>query len=244
LTNSQLTTAICSPRSHSKPDAGDVKRISQLAKSIEGFEKELEKLRTKASGYEERINKLQAQIEEVGGLKLKSQKAKVSDLQDQIRHNEDRYVKAKTGKAKAEKDLAKLLKNLETNTAKLEETQAELAELVEQLEANTAEMDPIRETVESIREALSDKREELQTLKSELDEQEGAIIEFKKLEVSRSLLFSLLLSLTLCLPSTQAKLRATFNDQEKQLKEMNRIFDHWTAKLGELEMPETDQYVS
>jgi len=187
LSNSQLTTALCTPRSHSKPDAGDVKRISQLAKSIEGFEKELEKLRTKASGYEERINKLQAQIEEVGGLKLKSQKAKVSDLQDQIRHNEDRYVKAKTGKAKAEKDLAKLLKNLETNTAKLEETQAELAELVEQLEANTAEMDPIRETVESIREALSDKREELQTLKSELDEQEGAIIEFKKLEVSRSL---------------------------------------------------------
>ncbi|GAA5823455.1 hypothetical protein JCM5353_002154 [Sporobolomyces roseus] len=207
-------------QSHSKPDAGDVKRISQLTKSIEGLDKELEKLRTKASGYEERINKLQAQIEEVGGLKLKSQKAKVSDLQDQIRHNEDRYVKAKTGKAKAEKDLAKLLKNLETNTAKLEETQAELAELVEQLEANTAEMDPIRETVEGVREALSDKREELQTLKSELDEQEGAIIEFKKLE---------------------AKLRATFNDHEKQLKEMNRIFDHWTAKLGELEMPETDQ---
>ncbi|GAA5961890.1 hypothetical protein JCM3765_006425 [Sporobolomyces pararoseus] len=207
-------------QSQSKPDAGDVKRISQLAKSIEGFEKELDKLRTKASGYEERINKLQAQIEEVGGLKLKSQKAKVSDLQDQIKHNEDRFVKAKTGKAKAEKDLAKLLKNVEANTAKLEETQAEIAEILEQLEVNTAEMDPIRETVDSIREALSDKREELQTLKSELDETEGAIIEFKKLE---------------------AKLRATFNDHEKQLKEMNRIFDHWTAKLGELEMPETDQ---
>ncbi|GAA5896181.1 condensin subunit SMC4 [Sporobolomyces salmoneus] len=207
-------------QSHSKPDAGDVKRISQLSKSIEGFEKELDKLRSKASGYEERINKLQAQIEEVGGLKLKSQKAKVSDLQEQIRHNEDRFVKAKTGKAKAEKDLAKLLKNIEGNTAKLEESQAEVAEIVEQLEVNTAEMDPIRETVDSIREALTDKREELQTLKAELDEQEGAIIEFKKLE---------------------AKLRATFNDHEKQLKEMNRIFDHWTSKLGELEMPETDQ---
>lgn len=170
-------------RSHSKPDAGDVKRISQLAKSIEGSEKELDKLRVKASAYEKRINELQAQIEEVGGLRLKSQKAKVSDLQDQIRHNEDRFVKAKTGKAKAEKDLAKLLKAVDANAAKLEETQAEVAEIVEQLEQNTSEMDPIRETVESIREALSDKRDELSTLKAELDEQEGAIIEFKKLEV-------------------------------------------------------------
>lgn len=150
------------------------------------MDKELDKLRSKASGYEERINKLQAQIEEVGGLKLRSQKAKVSDLQDQIKHNEDRFVKAKTGKAKAEKDLVKLLKNFETNSAKLEETQAEIAEISEQLQSNTAEMDPIRETVDSIREALTDKRDELQNLKSELDEQEGAIIEFKKLEVCSS----------------------------------------------------------
>ncbi|GAA6021135.1 hypothetical protein JCM11491_005650 [Sporobolomyces phaffii] len=207
-------------QSQSKPDAGDVKRMSQLAKMIESAEKDLDKLRAKAAGYEERINELQAQIEEVGGLKLKSQKAKVSDLQDQIRHNEERFVKAKTGKAKAEKDLAKLLKSLESNTAKLEETQAEIAEIVQELDANKTEMDPIREVVESSREALSDKREELQSLKTELDEQEGAIIEFKKLEV---------------------KLRSAFTDHEKQLKEMNRIFDHWTAKLGELEMPETDQ---
>ncbi|GAA5870268.1 hypothetical protein JCM1840_001607 [Sporobolomyces johnsonii] len=207
-------------RSHSKPDAGDVKRIAQLEKAIDGSNEELEKLREKASGYEQRINKLQAQIEEVGGLKLRSQKAKVSDLQDQIRHNEERLVKAKTGKAKAEKDLAKLVKAIEANEAKAEEAQAEIAELEEQIEVNSAEAEPIRQTVDKIQDAFTDKRDELALLKRELDDQEQAIIEFKKLE---------------------AKLRSVFNEQEKHLKEMVRVFEHWTGKLGELEMPEFDQ---
>ncbi|CEQ42156.1 SPOSA6832_03944, partial [Sporobolomyces salmonicolor] len=197
-------------RSHSKPDAGDVKRIAQLEKAIDGFNQELEKVREKASGYEQRINKLQAQIEEVGGLKLRSQKAKVSDLQDQIRHNEERLVKAKTGKAKAEKDLAKFVKAIEANEAKAEEAQAEIAELEEHIEVNSAEAEPIRQTVDKIQDAFADKRDELALLKRELDDQEQAIID-------------------------------AFNEQEKQLKEIVRVCEHWTGKLGELEMPEFDQ---
>lgn len=127
---------------------------------------------------------MQAKIEEVGGLKLKSQKAKVADLQDQIRHNETRLVKAKTERAKAEKDLVKCTKAIETNSAKGEELEAEIADLRRQLAAMEKEAEPIRQTVEQAQASVEEGREQLTTLKAELDEQEDAIIEFKKVEVS------------------------------------------------------------
>ncbi|BGP29067.1 Structural maintenance of chromosomes protein 4 [Rhodotorula toruloides] len=204
-------------RGQSKPDAGDVKRVAQLERAIETLEEELESLRSKASKFEDKIAALQAKIEEVGGLKLRSQKAKVSDLQDQIRHNESRLVKAKTERAKAEKDHAKATKAIESNTAKMQELEIELKDLRRQLAEKEEEAEPIRQTVEAAQAKVEEGREELGNLKSDLDEQEEAIIEFKKAE---------------------AKLRTIYTEQEKLLKETTRIFEHWTAKISSLEMPE------
>ncbi|BGP36912.1 Structural maintenance of chromosomes protein 4 [Rhodotorula kratochvilovae] len=204
-------------RSQSKPDAGDVKRVGKLEQAIEALEGELESLRGKAAKYEDKIAALQGKIEEVGGLKLRSQKAKVADLQDQIRHNETRLVKAKTERTKAEKDFAKATKAIEANTAKIAELEAEVKELKEQLAANEEEADPVRQTVEQAQVKVEEGREQLSHLKGELDEQEEAMIEFRKAET---------------------KLRDAFKEQERLLKETNRIFEHWTAKIGELQMPE------
>ncbi|GAA5926838.1 hypothetical protein JCM3775_007053 [Rhodotorula graminis] len=204
-------------RSQSKPDAGDVKRVAQLEKAIATLGGELESLRTKAAKYEDKIAALQSKIEEVGGLKLRSQKAKVADLQDQIRHNETRLVKAKTERTRAEKDLAKATKSIDSSTAKIEELEEEVAELKKQLKANEEEAEPVRQTVEQAQIKVEEGREQLSALKAELDDQEEAIIEFRKAET---------------------KLRDAFKEQERLLKETNRIFEHWAAKIGELEMPE------
>ncbi|GAA5842425.1 hypothetical protein JCM9279_005379 [Rhodotorula babjevae] len=204
-------------RSQSKPDAGDVKRVAQLEKAISTLEGELESLRIKAAKYEDKIAGLQSKIEEVGGLKLRSQKAKVADLQDQIRHNETRLVKAKTERTRAEKELAKATKSIESSTAKIEELEEEVAELKQQLKANEEEAEPVRQTVEQAQIKVEEGREQLSALKAELDDQEEAIIEFRKAET---------------------KLRDAFKEQERLLKETNRIFEHWTGKIGELEMPE------
>ena len=107
----------------------------------------------------------------------------MSDLQEQIRHNETRLVKAKTERAKAEKDLAKSTKAIEANSAKAEELEAEIADLRMQLAATEQEAEPIRQTVEQAQAGVEDGREQLANLKAELDEQEDAIIEFKKAEV-------------------------------------------------------------
>lgn len=170
-------------RSQSAPSAGDEARVAQLEKAIGALETDLDKLRGKAAKYEDQIAALQSKIEEVGGLKLRSQKAKVADLQDQIRHNETRLVKAKTERTKAEKDSAKAAKAIEANTAKAEELETEIADLRKQLAATEQEAEPIRQTVEEAQIRVEEGREQLATLKADLDEQEGAIIEFKKAEV-------------------------------------------------------------
>ncbi|GAA6035313.1 hypothetical protein JCM8097_008812 [Rhodosporidiobolus ruineniae] len=204
-------------QSQSEPDAADVKRASQLEKTIATLEGEVEALRTKASKFADAIASLEDQIREVGGIKFRTAEAKVSDLQDQIRLCDSRLVKVKTEKAKAEKDLVKLTKAIETNSAKSEELEVEIAELKQQLAEKEAEAEPVRQTVEEAQAKVEEGREELANLKAELDEQEEAIIEFRKAE---------------------AHLRGVFNDLDRKLKETTRILEHWAGKIGELQMPE------
>ncbi|GAA5853566.1 hypothetical protein JCM8547_002508 [Rhodosporidiobolus lusitaniae] len=204
-------------QSQSEPDAADVKRAAQLEKTISTLEGDLEALRTKASKFSDAIASLEDQIREVGGIKFRTAEAKVSDLQDQIRLTDARLVKAKTDKAKGEKDLAKLTKAIEGNAGKSEELEAEIKELKQRLKENEDEAEPVRQTVGQAQAKVEEGREELANLKGELEEQEEAIIEFRKAE---------------------AHLGSIFNDVDRKLKETTRIFDHWAAKLGELEMPE------
>jgi structural maintenance of chromosome 4 len=235
-----LTSSLCL-RSQSEPDAADVKRASQLEKTIASLEGDLEALRTKASKFSDAIAALEDKIREVGGIKFRTAEAKVSDLQDQIRLTDGRLVKAKTEKAKAEKDLVKLSKAIETNTAKSDELEAEIGELKEQLAEKEAEAEPVRRTVEEAQAKVEEGREELANLKSELEEQEEAIIEFRKAEVRLlPLLFIFFPFFELTLLSSQAHLKGIFSDLDRKLKETTRIFEHWAAKIGELQMPEFD----
>lgn len=194
------TDSLLCRRSQSEPDAADVKRASQLEKTISSLSGDLEALRTKASKFSDAIAALEDKIREVGGIKFRTAEAKVSDLQDQIRLTDSRLVKAKTEKAKAEKDLVKLSKAIETNTAKSDELDAEISELKEQLAEKEAEAEPVRQTVEEAQAKVEEGREELANLKAELEEQEEAIIEFRKAEVRSLLLTSLLFSSCTDLP--------------------------------------------
>ncbi|GAA5989333.1 hypothetical protein JCM11641_002765, partial [Rhodosporidiobolus odoratus] len=204
-------------QSQSEPDAADVKLASQLESALSSLEADISALRIKALKFENAIAALEDQIREVGGIKFRTAEAKVGDLQDQIRLTDARLVKAKTEKAKAEKELVKLVKAIESNSAKIEELERESTELKEQLKEKEDESEPVRQTVEEAMAKVEEGREELAALKAELEEQEEAIIEFRKAE---------------------AHLRGVFNDVDRKLKETTRIFEHWTGKIGELQMPD------
>lgn len=40
--------------------------------------------------------------------------------------------------------------------------------------------------------------------------------------------------------AAQAELRGVFTEQEKLLRESTRIFEYWSAKIGELQLPDFD----
>lgn len=71
----------------------EVKRIKDLEADISTKEKELEKLSASSKGLEASIKALQDKIMEVGGAKMKAQKAKVDKIQEAIESNTDSITK-------------------------------------------------------------------------------------------------------------------------------------------------------
>lgn len=121
--------ADCFSRSQSKPDAGDIARISSLEKEISSSTSQLEELQEKSGAIEQAIKDLEKKILDIGGARLLTQKSKVEGLRLHINLANDEITKAEVAKAKAEKDSAKLDGTIETNRASLGEAENEPPEL-------------------------------------------------------------------------------------------------------------------
>ena len=167
----------------SQPEAGEEQRIAQLEKQAKALNKELAKLQDETQSIESKIKVLQEKILEVGGVRLRTQQAKVQDLKAQIDLATDRLTKAEVGVAKSDKDAAKMSKNLETNQAALEASEADLAELVEQINNGTADSDLVRASVEQAQAVLDEKKDELAEMKKILDDKVAVTVQFRKREV-------------------------------------------------------------
>jgi structural maintenance of chromosome 4 len=171
-------------RTQSKPDAADESRIKQLKKEISSLESEVAKLREKSSGISDQIKELQNKILEVGGVKLRAIQSKVTVTKGLLDMANESITKAEVGQAKAQRDIEKLNKALESNKVKIEEAEAE-AEVVDgDLAACTADLNVLREKVQEAMDASTDVQEALAEAKAELDEKSGHINAFRALEVS------------------------------------------------------------
>lgn len=171
-------------RSQSKPDAGDVKRISSLEATIEAAAEEVKKLRKSSSAIEKEIQALQDKILEIGGTRLRSQKTKVDGIKEMIDLANDQITKAEVGKAKSEKDTEKLAHGIESAEAQLGELKAEVEELDEMLGACQADVAGVREKVEMGQEVAEKHTQELEEMKTDLDDKTKQINHFRKKEVS------------------------------------------------------------
>lgn len=190
------------PRSaQKKPDAGDAKKIAQFEKEVASLSKELAQLQKQSSAIEDKIKALQEKILEVGGVKLRSQQTKVHDLKAQIDHASDRLTKSEVGRAKSEKDAAKLTKSIESNEVAFKLAEGELEQLSEQIKNGAEASDTVRKAVEQAQDILSGKRDDLAEMKKDLDEKVAIITQFRKREVRPCLL---------CPPSTMLILAPSF----------------------------------
>ena len=175
-------------RAQNKPNSGDLARIAKLESTISKATSELEKLQERAGAIKSEIAGYEQKILEIGGSKLLAQKSKVEGISLHISIANDEITKAEVAKSKAEKDVTKYTKSIETNQAALEETTAEVESLDEEIEETTGLLDQLRENVSQANDAVDQAKDEMDRLKSEVDAATEKIREFRQLEVSRAIL--------------------------------------------------------
>jgi len=116
-----------------QPSKSDNARIATLVKQISQLENSVENLHAETAGLENEIKELQDKIMEVGGVRLRGQKAKVDGLKEQIETLTDEISNAEIAKSKAEKQQIKHQKTFS-------ETEHELVAAAEELEQLTSEV--------------------------------------------------------------------------------------------------------
>lgn len=134
--------------SESQPSQSNSKRIAELEKVISKLEKEIEKLQSETAGIEGEIKTLQDKIMEVGGVQLRSQKAKVDGLKEQIDHRVEELSAAEVAKAKADKQRVKHEKALNDALKELEKVEKDLAKVQEDVTAHANSTRGSREEAE------------------------------------------------------------------------------------------------
>lgn len=176
-------------KSQSKPDAGDAKRIAELEAQLATSGKEIVKLSEKTAAIDADIKAFQEKILEAGGVRLRSQKSKVDGMKEMIDLNSERVTKAEVAKAKADKDIVKLEKALDSNAAALEALGEELGALEETIAQKAEAVSVVRAKVEEAQEVMETKQEEKNEIKASLDEKSELINAFRSLEVDSFLRF-------------------------------------------------------
>ncbi|EXJ94813.1 structural maintenance-chromosome 4 [Capronia coronata CBS 617.96] len=176
--------------------SADDSQIKTLEKQIAVMNKELEKLHSQTANLEAEIQALQDKIMEVGGIQLRSQKARVDGLKERIdllnddisnaevalTKNEKLKVKNEKAKADAEKELESLAKDFE----RLEEDIAKHKSGATELRTRA---DQTQEEQDSMKEELAALKKDLDTQTSELNSTRAVEIEMKnKLEENQKIL--------------------------------------------------------
>jgi len=224
-----------STSSQNKPNAGDLARISKLETEIVASQNDLNKLQERTKRIEQDIKDLENKILEIGGSKLLTQKSKVDGIRVHIGIANDEITKAEVAKNKAEKDSVKLQGTLATNATTLEELMLEMQQLDERLGELANEVAQLREKVEAAQAAAENSKEDLENLKAELDEKEEQISGFRQREVCwiEHVFFC-------CSHRFQMKLKQLIDNDEKELKDVDRAIEQYSKTHEELTLEEIE----
>ncbi|KAL4906678.1 hypothetical protein BDW74DRAFT_150947 [Aspergillus multicolor] len=196
-----------------KPSKTDASRVKALEEQITGIEEQIEDLRSQKGGIEEEIQALQNKIMEVGGVRLRSQKAKVDGLKEQISLLNDEISNAEVAKSKNEK----LVKKHENARADAERELANVAEELEKLnedvENQASDASGWREKVDKAKFALETKKDELNAMKAKLDEKVAELNETR---------------------ATEIEMRNKLEENQKAMTENEKRNRYWQEKLSKL----------
>ncbi|KAL5360295.1 RecF/RecN/SMC [Aspergillus floccosus] len=198
-----------------KPSKADASQAENLEQQIASLEEEIEGLRAQRGEIEEEIQTLQNKIMEVGGVRLRSQKARVDGLKEQIGLLADEISNAEVGKSKNEKLITKHKNAREDAERELEHVAEELERLDEDVSNQASDASGWKQKVEEAQEALESKKGDLKALKTELDEKVAELNETR---------------------ATEIEMRNKLEENQKALAENEKRRRYWNEKLSKLEL--------
>ncbi|KAF9891740.1 hypothetical protein FE257_003221 [Aspergillus nanangensis] len=196
-----------------KPSKTDANQTAELERQISSLEEEIEHLRAQRGEIEEEIQTLQNKIMEVGGVRLRSQKAKVDGLKEQISLLADEISTAEVGKSKNEKLITKHRRSRDGSEKELEQVAQDLERLDEDVSNQASDASGWKQKAEEAQEALETKKGELKSMKAELDD--------KKAELNKT-------------RATEIEMRNKLEENQKALSENEKRGRYWHEKLSKL----------
>ncbi|KAF4390757.1 hypothetical protein G4B88_015647 [Cannabis sativa] len=198
----------------SQPRKAELNRLQELKKLISAEEKEIDKLTKGSKQLKEKALELQKNIENAGGERLKSQKAKVNKIQSDIDKNSTDINRHKVQIETAQKMIKKLTKTIE-------ESKTEIERLTQEKEKLRDKFKEIEQKAFAVQENYKKTQEMIDQHKDVLDESKSEYNTMKK---------------------TVDELRATEVDVDYKLKDMKKLYGEleqkgkgYKKKLDELE---------
>lgn len=204
-----------------KPSKADDVKAQSLQQQIAVTEQEIEKLRSETVEVEDEIQALHDKIMEVGGVKLRGQKAKVDGLKEQISLLTEEISNAELSLSKSEKEKANHERRRDVAQKKIAELQEEYQQLQAQYEKHHHDISSMRAQTEEAEEKLLGMKEELAALKEEVDEKTAELNSSRALEI---------------------EMRNRLEENQKALAENNKRLAYWKDKLNRLTLHNTSDF--
>ena len=217
-------------------------RVGVLEKQISNVGKEMDKLRAETLGVEEEIKELQNKIMEVGGVRLRGQKAKVDGLKQQIETLTEEISNSEVAISKAEKQKTKHEKSFADTQEELASTADEIKNLADEIKNQSTDASSLRRQVEESQEVcvlrrqdldsivltffikgLEAKQEQLAALKRDLDEKTNELNGIRAVEI---------------------ELRNRLEENQKVLSENQKRLKYWSEKLSKISLQRVRYVIS
>ncbi|RMZ85784.1 hypothetical protein DV737_g343, partial [Chaetothyriales sp. CBS 132003] len=193
----------------------DDSHTNALEQQIAHANKEIEELKAETASVEAEIKALQDQIMEVGGVKLRAQKAAVDGLKERIDLLNEDLSAAEIGKTKNEKLQVKHDKAKAAAEKELEALASDLGKLDADIQQHATGASESKQRGEAAQEEQEAKKEELTQMKKQVDVQTAELNETRKAEI---------------------EMKNKLEENTKILVDNQKKAKYWQEKLSKLEL--------
>jgi len=215
MKNLSLMLILIYSSSEAKPASSDGGEIALLEKKIAKLEKEIVQLKNETAGEENAIKMLQDRIMEIGGIKLRSQKATVDGIREKLDTLNGEITTAEVAKRKAEQTKTKSEKAERDSLKELEGVTAELNALEEEQANHSAMTEQMSQKAEEAKDFLEQRKEELSAAKEQLDER---LVELNQIRAA------------------EIEMKNTLEEHQKVFTENQKRLKYWEEKLDKLSL--------